>query len=95
MSGTVGPGYAIMPKSKGRQVTSRKPGSFSFVVAEKASIHNFVPEKKKKKGGTFEKELTTVPFRGTKTAKLKLTPGEREFHCRPHESMMQGEFTVT
>jgi plastocyanin len=48
----------------------------------------------KKKGGTFEKELTTVAFKGTKTVKIKLTPGEWEFYCRPHEPVMQGEFTV-
>jgi len=27
--------------------------------------------------------------------KIKLTPGEWEFYCRPHESQgMKGEFTV-
>jgi plastocyanin len=92
VNGTVGPGYTITLKSNGKQVSSLKAGSYSFVVADEASIHNFVLEKKK--GGTFEKELTTVPFKGTKTVKIKLTPGEWEFYCRPHESMMQGEFTV-
>ena len=40
------------------------------------------------------RELTTVPFTGTKTVKIKLTSGQWEFYCRPHESVMQGEFTV-
>jgi plastocyanin len=92
LNGTVGPGYKITLKSNGKQVTSLKAGSYSFVVADKAAIHNFVLEKKK--GGTFEKELTTVPFTGTKTVKIKLTSGQWEFYCRPHESVMQGEFTV-
>jgi plastocyanin len=93
VNGTVGPGFTITLKSSGKQVKSLKAGSYSFVVADKASIHNFVLEKKK--GGTFEKELTSVPFTGTKTVKIKLTPGEYEFYCRPHESVMKGEFTVT
>jgi plastocyanin len=93
VNGTVGPGFTITLKSHGSQVKSLKAGSYSFVVADKASIHNFVLEKKK--GGTFEKELTSVPFTGTKTVKIKLSPGEYEFYCRPHESVMKGEFTVT
>jgi plastocyanin len=92
VNGTVGPGFTIVLKSGGKQVRSLKAGSYSFVVSDKASIHNFVLEKKK--GGTFEKELTTVPFTGTKTVKIKLTPGEWEFYCRPHESVMHGDFTV-
>jgi len=92
LNGTVGPGYTITLKQHGKAVTSLKAGSYSLVVADKANIHNFVLEKKK--GGTFEKELTTVPFTGTKTVKIKLTPGTWEFYCRPHESQMQGTFTV-
>ena len=92
VNGTVGPGFTITLKSNGSQVKSLKAGSYSFVVADKASIHNFVLEKKK--GGTFEKELTSVPFKGTKTVKIKLTAGQYEFYCRPHESVMKGEFTV-
>ena len=93
LNGTVGPGFTITLKSGGKAVKSLKAGSYSFVVADKATIHNFVLEKKK--GGTFEKELTTVPFTGTKTVTIKLTAGQWEFYCRPHESVMQGEFTVT
>jgi copper binding plastocyanin/azurin family protein len=92
INGTVGPGYTISLKSNGKQVNSLKAGSYNFVVADKASVHNFVLEKAK--GGTFEKELTTVPFQGTKTVKIKLTPGEWEFYCRPHEPTMHGDFTV-
>ena len=93
LNGTVGPGFTITLKSGGKQVKTLKAGSYSFVIADKASIHNFVLEKKK--GGTFEKELTSVGFMGTKTVKIKLTPGQWEFYCRPHEATMQGEFTVT
>lgn len=93
LSGTVGPGFKITLKHDGKAVTTLPAGSYTFVVSDKASIHNFVLEKKK--GGTFEKELTSVPFTGTKSVKIKLTKGEWEFYCRPHESQMQGEFAVT
>jgi plastocyanin len=92
LNGTVGPGFTISLKMNGKAVKSLKAGSYSFVVADKAAIHNFVLEKKK--GGTFEKELTTVPFTGTKTVKIKLTAGAWEFYCKPHESGMHGDFTV-
>ena len=93
LNGTVGPGYKITLKSNGKQVTSLKAGSYSFVVADKASIHNFVLEKKK--GGTFEKTITSVPFMGTKTVNVKLTAGKYEYYCRPHQASMNGTFTVT
>ena len=92
LTGTVGPGYTITLKQHGKAVTSLKPGSYSFVVTDRASVHNFVLEKAK--GGTFEKELTDVPFTGTKTVKVKLTAGKWEFYCRPHEETMHGDFTV-
>jgi plastocyanin len=92
LNGTVGPGFTITLKQKGKAVKSLKAGSYTFVVSDKADIHNFVLEKSK--GGTFEKEITDVPFKGTKTVKIKLTPGTWEFYCRPHESQMKGTFTV-
>ena len=92
LNGVDGPGYTITLKQNGKSVKTLKAGSYSFVIADKANIHNFVLEKKK--GGTFEKELTQVPFTGTKTVKIKLTPGEWEFYCRPHESTVHEDFTV-
>lgn len=91
LSATVGPGFTISLKSNGKAVKSLKAGTYAFVVADKASIHNFVVEKK---GGSFEKALTTVPFTGTKTVTVKLTRGKWEFYCRPHEANMHGDFTV-
>ena len=92
LNGTVGPSYTITLKMNGKPVKSVKAGTYSFVIADKASIHDFVLEKSK--GGKFEKELTSVPFTGTKTVTIKLTPGEWEFYCRPHESTMHGDLTV-
>jgi plastocyanin len=90
--GTVGPGFTISLSMNGKPARTLKAGTYNFVIADKASIHNFVLEKAK--GGSFEKELTTVPFTGTKTVKIKLTPGEWEYYCAPHESTMHGDFTV-
>jgi plastocyanin len=92
LQGTVGPGFTISLKQSGKSVKTLKAGSYTFVVSDKADIHDFVLEKSH--GGTFEKELTTVPFKGTRSVKVKLTPGEWEFYCRPHESTMHGDFTV-
>ena len=93
LKGTVGPGFTITLTQAGKKLTKLKAGTYTLVVSDKASIHNFVVEKKK--GGTFEKEITTVPFMGTKTVKIKLTAGTYEYYCRPHEASMHGTFTVT
>src|SRR3954451_9173982 len=92
LNGTVGPGFTITLKQKGKAVKTLKAGTYTFVVSDKADIHNFVLEKSH--GGTFEKEITDVPFTGTKSVKVKLTPGAWEFYCRPHEENMHGDFTV-
>src|ERR671937_2260832 len=84
LKGTVGPGFTITLTQGGKKVTKLKAGTYTLVVSDKASIHNFVLEKKK--GGTFEKEVTSVPFMGTKTIKVKVTAGTYEFYCRPHEA---------
>ena len=63
------------------------------VVADKATIHNFVLERESP--SHFEKTLTGVGFQGTKTATIKLTKGKWKYYCRPHESSMFGKFTVT
>ena len=42
--GTVGPGYTITLTSGGKKATKVKAGKYTFVIADKASIHNFVLE---------------------------------------------------
>lgn len=93
LKGTVGPGFSISLTSAGKKVTKLKAGTYTIVVADKASIHNFVLEQEK--GGKFERDLTTVPFTGTKTVRVKLTRGTWKYYCRPHESVMFGKFTVS
>jgi plastocyanin len=92
LNGTVGPGFTISLKMNGKAVKTLKAGTYSFVIADKSSIHNFVVEKS---GGGFEKALATVPFVGTKTVTIKLAKGKWEFYCKPHEATMHGDFTVS
>jgi hypothetical protein len=76
----------------GKRVSSLVAGSYKFVVADKASIHNFTLEQEA--GGKFEKDLTSVPFVGTKTVMVTLKKGKLKFDCRVHEPTMFGFFTV-
>ena len=80
LRGSVGPGYTITLGLNGKRVSHLKPGTYTFVVKDRAAIHNFVLEKQK--GGTFEKELTSVSFTGTKTVKIKLTSGTWKLKLR-------------
>jgi plastocyanin len=93
LKGTVGPGYTISLKQNGKKVTKLKAGTYKFVISDKASIHNFVVEQEK--GGKFEKSLTAIAFKGTKTATVKLKKGAWKYYCKPHESIMHGSFKVT
>ena len=92
LQGTVGPGYTISLKRNGTKVKTLTPGSYTFVVSDKASIHSFVLERKT--GGKFEKAITTIPFKGTKTFTTTLGKGKWKYYCKAHESTMFGFFTV-
>ncbi len=93
LSGTVGPGFTISLKQAGAKVKTLKAGTYTFVISDKAAIHNFVLERES--GSHFEKTLTTVAFTGTKSATIKLTKGKWKYYCAPHGSTMKGFFTVT
>ena len=91
--GTVGPGFTITLMSGGKKATKVKAGKYTFVIADKASVHNFVLEQES--GGKFEKQLTTVSFVGTKNVTVTLKKGKWKYYCAPHESTMFGFVTVT
>jgi plastocyanin len=91
--GTVGPDFTIKLTSGGKKVTKLKAGKYTFVIADKASIHDFVLEQQS--GGKWEKQLTSVPFVGKKTVIVTLKKGKWKYYCAPHESSMFGFFTVT
>ena len=92
LKGTVGPKFTISLTKGGKTVKTLKPGAYTFVISDKASIHNFTLEQEK--GGHFEKHLTTTPFVGTKTVTVTLKKGSWKYYCSVHESLMHGEFTV-
>ena len=92
LKGTVGPGFTIHLTLNGRAVKTLKAGTYTFVISDRASIHNFVIEQQS--GGHFEKALTGVAFTGTKTVTVKLRRGKWKFYCQPHEATMFGFFTV-
>ncbi len=90
LRGTVGPGFTISLKRGLVPVKQLKAGKYTFVVSDKAAIHNFQIE-----GPGLDRALTTVGFVGTKTVTLLLKRGTYKFYCVPHESTMHGSFKVT
>jgi plastocyanin len=88
--GTVGPGYTIKLTKGGTKVTKLKAGRYTFVINDKSSFHSYGLDGPK----GFAKDFTSVPFKGTKTATVKLNPGKYKFYCSAHESSMFGFFTV-
>jgi hypothetical protein len=92
LRGTVGPGYTIALTQNGKEVKTLRAGTYRIVVADKAPIHNFVLERSK--GGDFERQLTSVPFTGTKTVTVTLSKGSWEVYCAPHEPTMHQSFVV-
>jgi plastocyanin len=88
--GTVGPGFTISLKQNGKVVKTLKHGRYTFAISDKSTIHNFEVE-----GPGVDREITTVPFKGTKTVTILVRKGSYKFYCAPHESSMFGRFKVT
>jgi plastocyanin len=88
--GTVGPGYTIGLTVGGQKVSRLKAGTYTFVLHDRASVHAWSLDGP----NGFAKDLTQVPFIGTKTVTLKLKAGKYKYYCPPHEAMMFGHFTV-
>ncbi|MDX6476192.1 MAG: hypothetical protein QOH95_1703 [Gaiellaceae bacterium] len=88
--GTVGPGYTIDLKVGGKNLVRLKAGSYKFVLHDRSAIHGWSLDGP----NGFAKDLTPVPFSGTKTVTLKLKAGKYKFYCPPHESQMFGHFSV-
>jgi len=92
--GTVGPGYTITLKKGAAKVKTLKAGKYTFVITDKASIHNFTIEREKG-GPKIEKALTGTSFQGKKTVTVTLKKGSWKFYCSIHEPQMFGFFKVT
>ena len=92
--GTVGPGYTITLKRGTAKVKTLKAGKYTFVITDKASIHDFTIEREKG-GPKIEKTLTGTSFQGKKTVTVTLKKGSWKFYCSIHEPQMFGFFKVT
>ncbi len=81
--GTVGPGYTISLKKAGKKVTTLKAGKYTFVITDKASIHNFSLDGP----NGLEKTFTTRAFQGARRAiTLTLKKGTYKFYCEPQKA---------
>jgi hypothetical protein len=90
LSGADGPGYTISLKVGGKNVARLKAGTYKFVISDHAAIHGWSLDGP----NGFAKDLSPVPFVGTKTVTLKLKAGKYKFYCPTHEPTMFGHFTV-
>jgi len=91
LKGSVGPGFTISLKTaKGKTVKTVKTGKYTFVVTDKASIHNFTVNGP----GVKNKTITGTGFTGTKSVTLKLKKGKYEFYCTVHPTI-HGTFKVS
>ena len=87
--GTSGPGFTIGVTVGGKAVKTLKAGTYTIVVHDKSSIHNFHLM------GPGVSKKTTVPFSGTQTWTIKLRKGTYTYMCDVHASTgMKGKFTV-
>jgi plastocyanin len=91
LDGTIGPGFTISLKNAhGKKVQTLKHGKYTFVVRDKANIHNFTLTGP----GIKNKTVTGTSFVGTKTVTLTLKTGKYRFYCTVHPTIT-GTFKVT
>ena len=91
LHGIIGPGYTISLKNaQGKKVKTLKHGKYTFIVRDKANIHNFTLTGP----GIKNKTITGTSFVGTKTVTLTLKKGKYRFYCTVHPTVT-GTFTVT
>ncbi len=91
--GTVGKNDAYkisLNAPNGKLAKTLKPGTYTLVVHDDSTLHNYELDGPHGKSWTF----TSVPFKGTKTVTLKLLAGTYKAYCAPHESVMFQHFTV-
>lgn len=91
--GTVGKNDAYkinLTTAAGKLVKKLKAGTYTVVIHDDSSIHNYELDGPHGKSWTF----TSVPFKGTKTVTLKFVAGAYKAYCKAHESTMFQRFTV-
>jgi plastocyanin len=91
LTGDVGQsdGFTLTLKdSSGALVKHLDPGTYTLVVHDHSSFHNF------DFSGPGAAAATDVDFIGDKTFTVTLVDGTYFFQCDPHSSQMHGSFTV-
>jgi plastocyanin len=89
LKGSLTSGSISLKTAKGKTVKVLKPGRYTFVVKDTASIHNFTVDGP----GVKDKEITGTGFTGTKAKTLTLKKGKYEFYCTLHPDL-SGTFKV-
>jgi len=89
LSGTVGPGFTISLKYKGKKVRSLPAGRYRIRVRDRSDIHNFHV-----RGPRVNRVITGVDFEGTKSRTFRLRKGRYRYVCDPHSDDMKGSFRV-
>ena len=89
LSGSVGPGFTISLKSKGKKVRSVSAGRYRITVRDRSDFHNFHLT-----GPGVNRRITTVDFVGTKSRTFRLRKGTYRYLCDPHSDSMRGSFKV-
>lgn len=89
LRGAVGPGFTISLTKGGKHVGRLKAGTYRLVISDRSAEHNFVLSR-----GRSVRQLTSIPFVGTRTVTLKLAKGTWTYFCAPHASAMNGRFAV-
>src|SRR3954454_4220688 len=84
----VGPGFNITLTKGGKKVNALMHGSYTIVVSDKSSIHNFHLT------GPGVNKSTSVGKSGTSTWKVTFKKGTYKFVCDPHAGIMKGSFKV-
>jgi plastocyanin len=82
--------FKISLTSNGKSVKTLKAGTYTIVIQDDSTIHNYELDGPKGKSWNF----TSVGFTGTKTITLKFATGKYKAYCAPHESFMFQKFTV-
>jgi plastocyanin len=82
--------FKITLTSNGRVAKTLKAGTYTLVIQDDSTIHNYELDGPNGKSWTF----TSVGFKGTKTFTLKLAKGKYKAYCAPHESFMFQRFAV-
>jgi plastocyanin len=91
--GTVGKNDAYkitLTTSAGKVVKRLAAGTYTVVIHDDSSIHNYELDGPHGKTWTF----TSVPYKGTKMFTLKLVAGAYKAYCAPHESIMFQHFSA-